>query len=178
MTRTAKQKHKENEMDYETKEGHKYKKCTVLGTALQLTEQSQTPCFMVMVSKPGGGTLSGKIWLTEKAFEKSVQRIREVLGDFSELSDLRDGERYIGVLCDVETEIQVNPNTGREYEQVKWFNRRGSVSVVDDSQFSLLEQRLGGLMARYNATRQTVQPPKRVQAEPESTPAGDDDLHF
>ena len=169
-------------MDYETREGQKYKGCVVIGTALQMTEQSMTPCLMVMVSKPGGGgTLSGKIWLTEKAFDKSVSRIREVLGDFSDLSDLRDGERYIGVLCDVETEYCVNPNSGKEYEQVKWFNRHGSVSAVDDSQFAALEQRLGGLMARYNASRKPVAEPKRVvedAAHSDDAAHGDDDLPF
>lgn len=163
-----------------TRPGSRYQNCEVLGSSLRVVGKNDTPTFMVMVKTPSGTMLSGDLWLTEKAFDRACERIRTVFGDFDTLADLRDGERYVGVLCDVDTEFYISEQ-GKEYERVKWFNRAGSVSGVDDTQFAMLENRLGGLMARYNASRKPVEPPKRVQAQatPEaSNTDADDDLPF
>jgi hypothetical protein len=163
-----------------TRPGSRYQNCEVLGSSLRVVGQNNTPDFMVIVKTQAGNMLSGDIWLTEKAFEKACERIRKVFGDFDTLADLRDGERYAGVLCDVETEFYTS-DQGHERERVKWFNRAGSVSGVDDTQFAMLEDRLGGLMARYNASRKPVEPPKRVQvqAAPEAADqVSEDDLPF
>lgn len=107
----------------------------------------------------GEGAIEGTLWLSEKAYERTLNTLRECFGfndDFSTLAEQAEGKQ-------VNIDVQMEPDEKgeKEWPRVKWINPlRAAAKPV-----------AGGLLAQLSARAKMVARPATAPKAP-TPPAG------
>lgn len=128
-----------------------------------------TPGVFLTFQIDGGGTIDATLWLSEKAFERSVEVLREVFG-FDDNFDTVEGQ-IVGKRCSITVEMEADKNDSTKFwPRVKWINpeREAPKPVASD----FLAQ-LSAKAARI--VRTTPAPPPKPSAP---APEKDEDIPF
>lgn len=105
-------------------------------TAAELGEaQTGTP-FVQLNFETDEGSTSGRVYLSEKAFERSLGVLKECFGfdgDFENLGQLKDQE------CSVTTEFEEYESNGETKQtlRVKWINPKGGPKMEQGARKTL-----------------------------------------
>jgi len=109
-------------------------------TAAELGEaQTGTPFLQLNFDTEEGST-SGRVWLSDKAFERSIGVLKECFafdGDFENLKPI------VGQECSITTEFEEYENDAGETKQtlrVKWINPKGGPKMDPNARKSLAER--------------------------------------
>ena len=105
-------------------------------TAAELGEASTGTPFVQLNFETGEGSTSGRVYLSEKAFERSLGVLKECFdfdGDFENLAQCVDQE------CSITTELESyeSDDGTKETLRVKWINPKGGPKMEQGARKSL-----------------------------------------
>jgi hypothetical protein len=161
-------------------------KAVVLGTTIWSAPNTGTPSVKVRFGVSDGVAkpyqLYHDLWLSEKAFDRTMDTLRGVLGWFGcDLNDLYESETLAGI--EVDLAVEDEEFNGKMYKKVKFINPAGhvpkdAVTGVDQNAARRIAAELRGkiTMFQQNAaaakagTGATVPPPVQKPTSPTSRP--------
>lgn len=105
-------------------------------TAAELNEvgENNTPCVQ-LTFETDEGSISGSVWLSDKAFDRSLGVLKECFefdGNFEDLKPL------VGQECSITTELEEYKDEKRL--KVKWLNPKGGPKLEAGARKSLAER--------------------------------------
>lgn len=150
------------------------------GGWIQKSKEKQTPFICLSLEVTGddvdaGKTISWNGWLSDKAFDKTIDRLIEVFGFNGDLNALDTLE---GKTCQITTESETYE--GKTRVKVKWLNKAGYVHTVP--QMDAVES--ARLIAQFSgrAKKRALAVQSGQAAKPSTSPAAsqpeDDDVPF
>lgn len=102
-----------------------YSPCTVLSAELGSSEKNNTPFIALEISEDAtGDTITGFVYLSEKALEGSVKTLRDVFGFNDDFESVI--EQIVNKPCSIVVEAEVD-DSGKERIRVKWINNINKV---------------------------------------------------
>lgn len=120
---------------------------TVIAAEVGESKNKGTPGVFFTFRDAGGDTIEGTLWLSENAFERSVNTLRTAFG-FDDNFDTIAGQ-LIDKECSITVEME-DDDKGREWPRVKWINPARSAASKPAA---------GGLLARLSAqAKRTAKP--------------------
>ena len=138
-------------------------KATVLTAAVGESSQNKTPGVFIDFQLEEGGTIRGTLWLSEKAYERSLNTLREVFAFNDDFATIQ--EQLEGRACSVVIELEEDQKeAGKWWPRVKWINAANAgpkpVAPVDNS-----------LLARLSRQAKAVARPAEAPApQPKTAP--------
>lgn len=104
----------------------------------QANNESQTP-YVQLNFDTDEGSIAGRIWLSEKAFERSFKVLKECFGfdgNFENLNPIIDQE------CSITTEFEEYEQDGETKQslRVKWINPKGGPKMEEGARKSLAQR--------------------------------------
>lgn len=118
--------------------------------------QTGTP-YLQLNFETEEGSIAGRVWLSDKAFDRSLEVLKESFGfngDFENLNQLKEQK------CSITTEFEEYENSDGETKQslrVKWINPKGGPKMEAEARKSLAA-RLSA-KAGANKTNGSDEPP-------------------
>lgn len=161
------------------------------GGWLQKSKDKGTPYICIPVEVTGDDVDSGKTivwngWLSDKAFERTIETLIQVFGFNGDLTGLHKGEiTFEGMPCQVTTEVQ--EYNGKNYGKVKFLNKAGYVHetprLAEDEATRLLASMSGrakkvALAAKAGTAKTPVTSPATRTSQDANPPVEDDDVPF
>lgn len=121
----------------------------------QVDNENQTP-YVQMNFDTDEGSITGRVWLSEAAFERSLKVLKDCFGfdgNFENLDPIVDQE------CSITTEFEEYEKDGETKKslRVKWINPKGGPKMEEGARKSLA-QRLS-IQAGFEASSQEVGEP-------------------
>jgi len=131
-------------------------------TAAELGEAKTGTPFVQLNFETDEGSTSGRVWLSDKAFDRSIGVLEECFGfdrDFENLTPL------VGQECSITTEYEEYENDSGETKQtlrVKWINPKGGPKLDASKRQSLAAR----LSAKAGVKPSAPADKKESEAEP------------
>lgn len=134
-----------------------------------------TPGVFLTFQLDGGGTIDGQLWLSEAAFERAVQTLREAFG-FDDNFDTIEGQ-CVGKRCSITVEMEADQKIPDKFwPRVKWINpEREAPKAVDGNFLSMLSAKAARLTrSAPPAASSGAAPAQRPPAAPRPDPVKKD----
>lgn len=146
---------------------------------LQRSKDKGTPYICLPLEVIGkdvdaGKTIAWNGWLSDKAFDRTIDTLIEVFGFDGDMARFHDGGQGLeGMKCQIVTEFQ--EYNGKKYTKVKYLNKAGYVHEVSkldaDEAKKIITQFSGRAKKRALAAKSNTQSPATPKDE-------DDDIPF
>ena len=155
-------------------------KATVLADQVGESSEKKTPGVFIDFQLEEGGTIRGTLWLSDKAYERSLNTLREVFAFNDDFATV--GPQLEGRACSVVIELeQDREDPDKHWPRVKWINAVGgpkAVAPVEDSLLARLSRQAKGIARPAEAPAPQAKVAPKPAPAPAKAPANDEDVPF
>lgn len=152
-------------------------KANVLSARVGESSEKKTPGVFIDFQLEEGGTIRSTIWLSERAYERSLNTLREVFAfndDFATVNEQLEGRA-----CSVVIELEEDQKeAGKFWPRVKWINAAGAgpkaVAPVENALLARLTNKAKGIARPADAPA----PQAKATPRPAPAPIADEDVPF
>lgn len=146
---------------------------TVIAATVGESKNTRTPGVFIDFQLSDGAEINGTLWLSEKAYERTLNTLREVFAfndDFATIHDQLDGRP-----CSVTIVMELDQrDLSKEWPRVKWINPIGGtreIPKVETSILARLTQQARAIARPADAPKpQPKIAPKPAQIESDEVP--------
>lgn len=152
-------------------------KATVIAATVGESSEKKTPGVFIDFQLEEGGTIRGTLWLSDRAYERSLNTLREVFAFNDDFESI--GAKLEGRACSVVIEFEEDQKEpGKFWPRVKWINPVGAgpkpVAQVENSLLSRLSKQAKTIARPAEAPA----PQPKTKPAPAQVPAIDDERPF
>jgi hypothetical protein len=124
----------------------------VISNKLSIAESGAASISIQFETMPDKKKFWGSLWLTEKAFDRSMKTLEEVFGWAGEsLLDLNDSKKLAGKQCSLACDNE--EYQGKVTEKVKFINK---LNVLDEDQAASIAAKLQDRLNKYRGKTPAV----------------------